>query len=492
MNEIKKPFSDVLSDEQIHNLHVRCGYDENSRESYFICNDFINGYALIYYGEGDVEYGTHYSNVIDTNGNFIDVTLDRNIKYSNGKIIKLNDNDKGRYCFEISRIREVGRKCFSAIGAYFSDIDTDFFVIKVTKCLKGHENDTYYVLNPKLNVIATFLESSTWGQEFNDRNNICHTECDFYFINEYRDFLIFSQKIIGDSEEIMQKIVVKYSDKLDFKDQYTSISSEKIYIPYSGNCIEFYWICYGIIDCKIKSVKQLQPFTDNNSVVKHIIQHRQENNENQRFLSHSYSQGWDYEDRHFYGYIMYDECFRYPLRVKGLTLKYLYKFYPNQLKWMSDHGLILIPNRLLDTLGNNELTQYIRLNQEIHLSYSRIESVSDCLNSTEYNGVVSSYQGKTISQIIYTKGGTKHLVSLLKTGKLYIDKSVLEELLKNAFNDIEKKCYSILISIINNIELEKERYNDWIQRQIDEDDIKEANRQFNDMMNDFDAWGNID
>ena len=84
------------------------------------------------------------------------------------------------------------------------------------------------------------------------------------------------------------------------------------------------------------------------------------------------------------------------------------------------------------------------------------------------------------------------MVSLLKTGKLYIDKSVLEELLKNAFNDIEKKCYSILISIINNIELEKERYNDWIQRQIDEDDIKEANRQFNDMMNDFDAWGNID
>ena len=75
MNEIKKPFSDVLSDEQIHNLHVRCGYDENSRESYFICNDFINGYALIYYGEGDVEYGTHYSNVIDTNGNFIDVTI---------------------------------------------------------------------------------------------------------------------------------------------------------------------------------------------------------------------------------------------------------------------------------------------------------------------------------------------------------------------------------------------------------------------------------
>lgn len=487
MNEIKKPFSDVLSDEQIHNLHVRCGYDENSRESYFICNDFINGYALIYYGEGDVEYGTHYSNVIDTNGNFIDVTLDRNIKYSNGKIIKLNDNEKGRYYFEISRIREVGRN----IGAYFSDIDTDFFVIKVTKCLKGYENDTYYVINPQLNVIATFLESNMWGQEFNDRNNICHTECDFYFINEERDFLIFSQKIIGDSEEIMQKIVIKYKDKLDFKGQYTSISSEK-YIPHSENCIVFYWICYGIIDCKIKSAKQLQPFTDNNSVVKHIIQHRQENNENQRFLSHSYGQGWDYEDKHFYGYIMYDERFRYPLRVKGFTLKYLYEFYPNRLEWMSDHGLILIPNNLLDTLGNSEITRHIRLNQEMHLSYSKIESVSDCLSSTEYNGIVSSYQGKTISQIIYKKGGTKYLACLLKAGKLYIEKSVLEELLKNAFNDIEEKCYGILISTINNIELKKERYNDWLQRRIDEDNIIEVNRQFNGMMSDFDAWGNID
>ena len=487
MNEIKKPFSDVLSDEQIHNLHVRCGYDENSRESYFICNDFINGYALIYYGEGDVEYGTHYSNVIDTNGNFIDVTLDRNIKYSNGKIIKLNDNEKGRYYFEISRIREVGRN----IGAYFSDIDTDFFVIKVTKCLKGYENDTYYVINPQLNVIATFLESNMWGQEFNDRNNICHTECDFYFINEERDFLIFSQKIIGDSEEIMQKIVIKYKDKLDFKGQYTSISSEK-YIPHSENCIVFYWICYGIIDCKIKSAKQLQPYTDNNSVVKHIIQHRQENNENQRFLSHSYGQGWDYEDKHFYGYIMYDERFRYPLRVKGFTLKYLYEFYPNRLEWMSDHGLILIPNNLLDTLGNSEITRHIRLNQEMHLSYSKIESVSDCLSSTEYNGIVSSYQGKTISQIIYKKGGTKYLACLLKAGKLYIEKSVLEELLKNAFNDIEEKCYGILISTINNIELKKERYNDWLQRQIDEDNIIEVNRQFNGMMSDFDAWGNID
>lgn len=487
MNEIKKPFSDVLSDEQIHNLHVRCGYDENSRESYFICNDFINGYALIYYGEGDVEYGTHYSNVIDTNGNFIDVTLDRNIKYSNGKIIKLNDNEKGRYYFEISRIREVGRN----IGAYFSDIDTDFFVIKVTKCLKGYENDTYYVINPQLNVIATFLESNMWGQEFNDRNNICHTECDFYFINEERDFLIFSQKIIGDSEEIMQKIVIKYKDKLDFKSQYTSISSEK-YIPHSENCIVFYWICYGIIDCKIKSAKQLQPFTDNNSVVKHIIQHRQENNENQRFLSHSYGQGWDYEDKHFYGYIMYDERFRYPLRVKGFTLKYLYEFYPNRLEWMSDHGLILIPNNLLDTLGNSEITRHIRLNQEMHLSYSKIESVSDCLSSTEYNGIVSSYQGKTISQIIYKKGGTKYLACLLKAGKLYIEKSVLEELLKNAFNDIEEKCYGILISTINNIELKKERYNDWLQRRIDEDNIIEVNRQFNGMMSDFDAWGNID
>ena len=126
------------------------------------------------------------------------------------------------------------------------------------------------------------------------------------------------------------------------------------------------------------------------------------------------------------------------------------------------------------------------------LSYSEICSITDTVESSEYCGVVSSYQGKTLTQIIYTKGGTKHLIGLLKSGKLEIDRNVLEDLSKNAFNDIEEKCYGILISAIDDIELKKEQYDAWIKQQMDEDYIREANRQFNDMMNDFDAWENID
>lgn len=31
-----------------------------------------------------------------------------------------------------------------------------------------------------------------------------------------------------------------------------------------------------------------------------------------------------------------------------------------------------------------------------------------------------------------------------------------------------------------------------IQKELNEYDIREVNREFNDMMNDMDAWGNID
>ena len=105
MNEIRKPFNEVLSKEQIHNLYVKCNYDKNNEELYFESNDFIDGFALILYGERDIELDINYSNIIDTNGNFIDILLDKNIKYSNGEIVKLKDEDKGSYFFEISRIQ---------------------------------------------------------------------------------------------------------------------------------------------------------------------------------------------------------------------------------------------------------------------------------------------------------------------------------------------------------------------------------------------------
>ena len=437
----------------------------NEEESYFKYDDFIDGFALIFYGEDMYDpFGNNYSNIIDTNGNFIDILLDKNIKYSNGKIVKLKNDDKGAYGFEISRILEYKKN-----GSTSSSIETAFFVIKVLK-YDNDNLDLYYVINPQLDVIANFTDTAVRPWDNYDPQDCCTpTSRRFFFINEEREFLIFAKD--------------KHIEAFDGVDVFADTSSQ-----------------YGIIDCKIKSAKQLLPFTDDYSEVCSIVRDRYWEEKDLRISPYQsislYGRGWDDDDEYFHGYILDDEIFDYPIRFKGYTLKYVYEFYPDRLEWMSENDIILIPNRLLDILGTSKLTREIRLNQEIHLSYSKIQSVSDCLNSTEYKGIISSYQGKTISQIIYKKGGTKHLVGLLRSGKLEIDRQVLEDLSKNAFNDIEEKCYSILISVIDKIESEREQYDDWIQRKMDEDYIedyiREANRQFNDMMDDFDAWGNID
>ena len=530
MNEIRKPFNEVLSKEQIHNLYVKCNYDKNNEELYFESNDFIDGFALILYGERDIELDINYSNIIDTNGNFIDILLDKNIKYSNGEIVKLKDEDKGSYFFEISRIHESKYKN----KQLYSNQETSYFVIKVNRYPNNRDGvalDLYYVISPRLDVIATFTDTNTWENEFGGYKNCnVYTKREFYFVNEEREFLIFSQKLITNSgedgffdysdytfdeedydeedfdeedfdEETMKKVIAKYKGELDEDDEeYDEIPDvEDINFFFEDTTNKLYkdvfkekfHTLYGIIDCKIKSNKQLSPFTDNLSMAYNIIWKRwRADKDGQSFCMYHY--GWSFDDKRFYGYVLHDKFLQYPPRVKGLTLKYLYKFYPKKLKWMSDNEIILIPNNLLDTLGNSKLIRSIRLNQEIHLSYSAICSITDTVESSEYCGVVSSYQGKTLTQIIYTKGGTKHLVDLLESGKLEIDRNVLEDLSKNAFNDIEKKCYGILISVIDDIQLNKERYDAWAQQQMDEESIREANRQFNDMMNDFDAWGNID
>lgn len=543
MNEIRKPFTEVLSKEQIHNLYVKCNYDENNKELYFECNDFIDGFSLILYGDRYIEFAD-YSNIIDTNGNFIDILLDNNIKYSNGEIVKLKDEDKGNYFFEISRIHENKYKNMQ----FYSNQETAYFVIKVERY--SHKEvvlDLYYVISPQLDVIATFTDTNTWGNEFDGYKNCnVYTEREFYFVNEEREFLLFSQKLIANSkeqgfynehlaeldpiayddimrecdpdfdsdrfnyfyhlnntfdEETIKKVIAKYNGEIDEEDEeYDEIPDvEDIHFffedttneLYKGVFKKIYHTLYGIIDCKIKSDKQLSPFTDDFSMAYNIIWNRcRADKDDQRFSM--YHNGWSSDNKRFCGYVLHDKFLQHPPRVKHFTLKYLYKFYPKKLKWMSDHEMILIPNKFLDTLGNSELIRSIRLNQEIHLSYSEICSITDTIESSEYCGVVSSYQGKTLTQIIYTKGGTKHLIGLLKSGKLEIERDVLEDLSKNAFNDIEEKCYGILISVIDDIELKKEQSDACGKQQMDEDYIREANRQFNDMMNDFDAWGNID
>ena len=118
--------------------------------------------------------------------------------------------------------------------------------------------------------------------------------------------------------------------------------------------------------------------------------------------------------------------------------------------------------------------------------------IDDTLSSNELYGIVSTYQGKTLRQIVYSKGGTKHLVNLLKFSNLNIEKDVVEELIDNTENELESKCYNILLSVIEDIEYREEEYNNWVQQQWEEQMNKDIQREFDDMMDDFDAWGNID
>lgn len=79
--EIIRAFEEVLSSEEIADLHRRCDFDLDNSDLFFDASSFINGLSLINYGESDPEWGTAYSNIIDTKGNFIDIQLDKNIKY---------------------------------------------------------------------------------------------------------------------------------------------------------------------------------------------------------------------------------------------------------------------------------------------------------------------------------------------------------------------------------------------------------------------------
>ena len=189
---------------------------------------------------------------------------------------------------------------------------------------------------------------------------------------------------------------------------------------------------------------------------------------------------------------MTTKFFDYPSDVKGFSLNYVIKFYPEILKRLIDTETVIIPNKLLNKQKDNELTRYIRLKQEEYLKYSPIKSVDDTLKSDEKYGLISSYQGQTLRQIIYSREGTKYLVNLIKHTNLQISKGVVLELINNSNNQIETNCYNIILSVLEDIEYQQELENDWIQQKMHEDNVREANREFDDMMNDFDAWGNLD
>ena len=107
MNEIRKPFSEVITEEKMDNLYRRLAYDKDDNDTFFEGNNFINGLALVKSGVRDAYYfDDEVSYIVDTEGKFVDISLDKNIKYSNGEIVTLDESDRGSYFFKVERIWE--------------------------------------------------------------------------------------------------------------------------------------------------------------------------------------------------------------------------------------------------------------------------------------------------------------------------------------------------------------------------------------------------
>lgn len=559
MKEVTRKFLDVISEKQLDDLRRRCNYyeDDEFNEFYFRYNDFINGYSIIEYGYGeeDFNFGEHRSNIIDAEGRFVEIKLNNEIQYTNGDIFKLKKTDNGSYSFEVHRIQELFYRYRPGKGHIIESIkDTAFFYIKVTRDAYHEESrDLYFVINSDLKIVAIFTDANIWGIEF-DGYKCCnvYTERKFFFINDERNFLVFSQKLMANSNEsgffeehmygldpdsyydllreydccdrwdderfnlyefeldenTLKKVIEKHNKSSicndDIEDEeddeipefeditffYEDINSKL----YKDVFSTYYWELFGIIDCHTPTDKQLNPFTDSIDYVINIIWDRWRCEKDIKENGHYryYGNGWDFGYKHFFGYVMSEKFFAYPPKVKGFTLKYVLNHYPQILKDLVHNGIIIIPNKLLDTLADNELTRDIRIEQEIHLDYSPIDSIDDVIESDKKYNLISSYQGKTLKQVIYTKGGTKHLVNLLKYTNFQISKDVLTELIDASANQLETNCYNIILNVIEDIEYEAELRQDDLRAKMEEDMIMDANQQFNDMMDDFEAWGNID
>ena len=113
--------------------------------------------------------------------------------------------------------------------------------------------------------------------------------------------------------------------------------------------------------------------------------------------------GWDPGDIRYRGYVLQNKFFEYPSYVKGFTLKYLYKYYPKQLENLGNGYSVLIPNKLLDTLEDSELTRKIRLNQEVHLTFSDICSVAAPLKVQKSMALFRLFKVKRLTRLSIAK-----------------------------------------------------------------------------------------
>lgn len=198
------------------------------------------------------------------------------------------------------------------------------------------------------------------------------SECDPDFY-ERREFDMEDSYVETDfDDETMQKIIKKAKGLIDRDDEeyddIPDVSEIDFFfdnpknILYKDMFTEYYRELWGIIDCRHKAARQLLPFTDKKNNAVGIIHQRRHS---MKGLSEHrmYGEGWAFDDKLFYGYVMSDKFFGYPPVVQGFSLLYVFKYYPDILKWLCENNLVLIPNHILDEIGNNELSRFIRGNQ---------------------------------------------------------------------------------------------------------------------------------
>lgn len=181
----------------------------------------------------------------------------------------------------------------------------------------------------------------------------------------------------------------------------------------------------------------------------------------------------------------------------GWKVEDLIFYYPSYILQQVLDGKIFIADNFFrkNRFRLTKTEKLIRLHQERHLLFERINFIDDVI--TTYNNFddgtkfSSLYEGKNLEEIIYDYKDINYIISLTGSGSLEIEKRILEDAIENGYSE-----YSAILHSIESLEeeiAERER-EEWerTQWEMEQDEISQANRNFEDMMNDLNAWGNID
>lgn len=465
-------FEDVLSEEQQAKVRSMCEDTLMLMPGdipYFEAGSFVNNLCIISYGD---EYEPN-TILIDSNGDFADIELNKYLKISDGKIVTSNPNDYGTYYYSIHRILQnksefdnTKHQTWESIISNTTSDETSFLAIKVTR-LTSHEDSPVltFVIDSKKNVIANFSDLDLYKKI--EGYGLCHVyiERDFFFLTKERDFLVFSQKLMAKQGREQTPLY-----DIDFIEE--ELSNQKPICEWEVDedewqeklIHEYYNPFYGIIDCNNFANGQLFPITNDLIIIDEIIHNRYNEIASLEKGDIYYGYGWSDDNKDFYGEIMSNGQMYYPTWLKGLGIRYAFKFYPKLIIQYVQKEKILIPNDILETFDNNEYLREIQMLQEQHLQFKSISSIDEPLRSSDYMGITSTYNGMTLDEIVYERGGTKYLVYMIRHANLEIDANAMYDLKQNALNAIELKCYNIILAHI----LDKENRKSMLKELLDE------------------------